>query len=122
MLKHSSNSITQRLRATQKNLTIQANTIWIKSAAQIFRSQNTSHFPLSTAPTNNLAATMCHPPIFLSYSLNFVAVHTKHFETPTSYAKHQKDYSRRMLNPKTYFNQYLFSEHLALLIWTSCVQ
>jgi hypothetical protein len=51
-----------------------------------------------------------------------VAVDAKDFETPTSYAKHLKDFSRRMLNPNTYFTQYLFSEHLAFLIWTFCVQ
>jgi hypothetical protein len=33
-----------------------------------------------------------------------MAVHTKEFETPTSYAKHLKDYSKRMLNPKHLFH------------------
>jgi len=40
---------------------------------------------------------MCQPPTFLLYSSNFVhvvAVHAKDFETPTSYAKHMKDFSR----------------------------
>jgi hypothetical protein len=65
---------------------------------------------------------MCQPPIFLLYSLNFVAVHTKDFETPTSYVKHLKDFSRIMLNPNTYVTQYPFSEHLTFLTWTFCVQ
>jgi hypothetical protein len=54
--------------------------------------------------------------------VNVLAVYAEDFEIPTSYAKHLKDFSRRMLNPNISFTQYLFSEHLAFLIWTFCEQ